>query len=183
MIYTYQQLVQLAQANGFSGASAYIIAAVAMAESGGNTQASNVNTDGSIDRGLLQINNVYHPEVSDSCAGDATCSMQQAYRISNYGSNFSPWAAYNNGSYQQYIGGTANSGVQSSTSVAMNNTSTTSFDLSSLSGLFSFAGDPVRIVKVIIGMGFILLAILLIAQPDILNKATEKVGTTLWKKD
>jgi hypothetical protein len=65
----------------------------------------------------------------------------------------------------------------------MNNTSTTSFDLSSLSGLFSFAGDPVRIVKVIIGMGFILLAILLIAQPDILNKATEKVGTTLWKKD
>jgi hypothetical protein len=48
-------------------------------------------------------------------------------------------------------------------------TSTTSFDLSSLAGLFSFAGDPVRIVKVLMGMGFILLAILLLFEPEILQ--------------
>ena len=42
--------------------------AVAKAESGLNPAAKNVNTDGSIDRGLYQINDKYHPEVSDAVA-------------------------------------------------------------------------------------------------------------------
>lgn len=37
---------------------------VAKCESGFNPNATNTNTDGSIDRGLFQINSKYHPEVT-----------------------------------------------------------------------------------------------------------------------
>ena len=81
------QLEGYATQAGFNGQSAYIIVAIALAESGGNDQAGHVNTDGSIDRGVLQINSRWHPEVSDSCAYTPLCSFQSAYNISNKGTD------------------------------------------------------------------------------------------------
>jgi len=49
-------------------------------ESSGNQFAFNP-TNGSNDRGYWQISKKYHPEVSDDCAYDPTCSTEQAYRI------------------------------------------------------------------------------------------------------
>jgi len=49
---------------------------VAKCESGLNPQATNTNADGSIDRGLYQINNKYHPEISDADAYDAEKSCR-----------------------------------------------------------------------------------------------------------
>lgn len=43
---------------------------VAKAESNLNPKARNTNTDGSIDRGLYQINSKYHPEVTETQADD-----------------------------------------------------------------------------------------------------------------
>jgi len=43
---------------------------VAQCESGLNPEAVNVNTDGSRDRGLYQINDKWHPEVTDEQAFD-----------------------------------------------------------------------------------------------------------------
>ncbi len=92
-----------AQAAGFTGNGLSIIVAIAQAESGLNTNAKNVNTDGSIDRGIVQINNKWHPEVSDACAYDPACAFQSAYKISSKGTNFSPWATYTSGKYTQYM--------------------------------------------------------------------------------
>lgn len=39
------------------------------------------NKSGSLDRGLWQINNFYHPEVSKDCAYDPICATIQAIRI------------------------------------------------------------------------------------------------------
>jgi Lysozyme like domain len=60
--------------------------------------------NGSIDRGMWQINGCYHPEVSISCAYDAQCSAWAAYRISRHGTNWNPWSAYKNGHYRRYLG-------------------------------------------------------------------------------
>ena len=90
---------------GFGGQSLNIIVAIAMAESSLNTNAKHVNSDGSVDRGLLQINSRWHPEVSDTCAYDPACAMRAAYTISQRGGNFSAWATYTSGVYLRYLSG------------------------------------------------------------------------------
>ncbi|WP_163509110.1 transglycosylase SLT domain-containing protein [Fodinicola acaciae] len=78
--------------------------AVALAESRCNPLAkSPPNHNGTIDRGLWQINSGAHPEVSDACAYDAQCNANAAYRISSGGTNWQPWSTYNNGAYRAYL--------------------------------------------------------------------------------
>lgn len=67
-------------------------AAIAKAESGGDTHARNVNTDGSVDRGWFQINSRYHPEVPDAVAYNARGSALAAFAISKGGTDWTPWA-------------------------------------------------------------------------------------------
>ena len=59
--------------------------------------------DGSVDRGLWQINSCYHPEVSKHCAFKANCNARAAKRISDRGRNWTPWSVYNSGVYEQYL--------------------------------------------------------------------------------
>lgn len=49
-------------------------------ESSWNPKAFHYNRN-SIDRGLWQINNIHHPEVSKDCAYDTACSTIEAIRI------------------------------------------------------------------------------------------------------
>jgi hypothetical protein len=98
-------IAQWAYQGGFRGHNLVLATAVAMAESGGDQDATLVNTDRyhSTDRGLWQINDHWHAEVSNSCAFDPVCAATEANRISRQGNDWSPWAAYKNGSYQKYI--------------------------------------------------------------------------------
>lgn len=76
--------------------------AVALQESGGWTQATNVNPDGSIDRGLWQINSKAHPEVTEAQAFDpvwATAYAYQVYQGRSY--TFNAWAAFTSGAYKK----------------------------------------------------------------------------------
>jgi len=107
---------------GFRGDGITTIVAIGMAESGLEPTSDAVNVDGSIDRGILQINNVYHPEVSDQCAHDPACAFAAAFTISQRGQNFCPWNTYevscgprHNGNYRQFL--QAASGQGPSTSV------------------------------------------------------------------
>lgn len=106
-ILTDQQIATTARAAGFSGSGLVTAIAVALAESGGNPQAQGINRSASggiasIDRGLWQINNVFHAEVSDACAFSPPCAAQQTFRISHQGSNWSPWATFNSGAYRSF---------------------------------------------------------------------------------
>lgn len=94
---------------GFNGQALATVVAIAQAESNLNPSATNVNRDGSIDRGLLQINNVYHAEVTDACAYDPACAMTAAFRISRRGTDFTAWSTYTGGAYLRYLAGTAQS--------------------------------------------------------------------------
>lgn len=100
---------QVGYAAGFRGNPLVTAVAVAMAESSCNPSAVGTNgptagcPNGSRDRGLWQINHCYHPDVSDTCAFDAQCNANAAYRISSGGSNWQPWSTYNNGAYRNYL--------------------------------------------------------------------------------
>lgn len=84
-----------------------IATAVCLAESSGRPDAYNVNTDAqhSVDRGLWQLNNYWHAEVSDDCAYRALCNARNAFRISNGWSDFTPWSTYNGGQYLLHMPG------------------------------------------------------------------------------
>jgi Lysozyme like domain len=108
------QAIQYASAAGFNGQALNTIVAIATAESGLRTDAQGHNT-GSVDRGVLQINSYWHAEVPDACAYDPACAFRQAYRISNGGTNFTPWTTYTNGAYRAYLSSSTNTIGSSST--------------------------------------------------------------------
>ena len=51
---------------------------VALCESNFNPDAKNQNPNGTLDRGLFQWNDYYHPEITDRCAFDPECSAEGA---------------------------------------------------------------------------------------------------------
>lgn len=86
---------------GGSPQLANLAAAVALAESGGNSQASNRNTNGTVDRGLWQINSIHGKLSTFDPAGNARSAVQ----ISAGGKNWTPWVAYKSGAYKKFLGG------------------------------------------------------------------------------
>lgn len=72
---------------------------VARCESSLNPNATNTNTDGSIDRGIYQINSKWHPEVSADQAFDAEfsarffCKQFKAGMLSDWNASKKCWAA------------------------------------------------------------------------------------------
>lgn len=99
------QLARVAKSAGFQGEGLVDAIAVALAESDGVTDA--VNTTGnhppSRDRGLWQINDYWHPEVTDAEAFDAARNASAAYGISSRGTKWTQWATWNSGSYRQFL--------------------------------------------------------------------------------
>lgn len=106
MAYTYAELKALWLKYGGSAASADTAAAVALAESGGVATASGTNTDGSVDRGLWQINSV-HGGLSTF---DVAANTKAAIKISNNGTNWNPWVAFKSGSYKKFLSPTTAAG-------------------------------------------------------------------------
>ena len=106
--YTYAQLKTLWIQNGGNLAVADIAAAIAMAESGGKSDASNINSDGSVDRGLWEINSS-HGSLSTF---DPIANVKAAIQLSGNGKNWSPWTTFKTGAYKKYLSpttGAANS--------------------------------------------------------------------------
>jgi len=79
--------------------------AVCMAESHGNPQATNTsNTDGSTDRGLMQINSIHADMVGGDLEKlyDPRTNLDIAYRLYK-AKGFQPWSVYNNGKYLAFL--------------------------------------------------------------------------------
>ncbi len=96
-----------AQEAGFSGTNLEVAVAIAQAES--SLEPGNTNLNGGVcssgafagqpneDRGIVQINNCAHPDISDSQAFNPTTAFQEMYAISGAGSSFLPWCTYDPG--------------------------------------------------------------------------------------
>jgi hypothetical protein len=96
------QIAGYASQAGFRGNALTIAVAVALAESGGNTQA--INQSDKTDYGLWQINIAAHPQYSPQrLLSDPLYNAQAAYQISSSGSNWNPWTTFTNGAYKNFL--------------------------------------------------------------------------------
>jgi hypothetical protein len=93
------QLCALALWAGFDRDDAAIAAAIAKAESSGKTGARNVNTNGTTDKGLWQINSVHGFKGN---LFDARTNARAAYVVYRK-QGFGAWVCYSNGSYKRFL--------------------------------------------------------------------------------
>lgn len=114
MKYSLEQLQALAAQTGFP--DPVLAAAVAMAESGGNTEAVN-DTRGRTDLpagtrpehsiGLWQINTLSSPQYDVRSLFDPNYNAKAALAISRNGTSWVPWSAFKNNSYLKWYSGAA----------------------------------------------------------------------------
>lgn len=95
--YSTQQLAALAESVGIRNSK--LAAAIAMAESGGDPNAFNRNRNGSVDRGLWQINSIHGGLSTFDPMGNARAMAS----ISGGGRNWNPWTVYKSGAYAKYL--------------------------------------------------------------------------------
>lgn len=108
MAYTFAQLVEIATQAGFPADQAPTAAAIALAESSGNAGASHVNSNGSTDYGLWEINSVHGALLAGKNWRDPVVNAQMAFRVwSDAGRKWSPWSTYKSGAYTKYLNGNA----------------------------------------------------------------------------
>jgi cell wall-associated NlpC family hydrolase len=84
-----REIYRFARMAGFTPDQAVTMTAVAMAESGGNTNAH--NPIGEDSRGLWQINAASHPEMHGVNLYDPLANARAAYQVSGHGQDISPW--------------------------------------------------------------------------------------------
>lgn len=104
---SYKWSLALCYSVGFRGRSLTTAVALMCAESGRYVEAyhENYDEDGNLDstdRGLYQINDKWHPELTNEDAYKAIPNAAYAYSLSS-GKNFVAWAAYNSGSYKKFL--------------------------------------------------------------------------------
>jgi hypothetical protein len=100
MAYNRNQIESLWVQEGGDPKAAPVAAAVALAESGGNPSATNHNTNGTVDKGLFQINSIHGPLSSY----DLAKNVRAAIKISNGGRDWTPWVTYKTGAFRRYLG-------------------------------------------------------------------------------
>jgi hypothetical protein len=91
-----QHLEALWTSAGGSAGTALMAAEIATAESGGRQDATDPDSNGTVDRGLWQINSVHGALSTYNPAGNA----RAAVLLSSDGTDWSPWVTYATGAYQ-----------------------------------------------------------------------------------
>lgn len=78
--------------------------AICMAESSGNTNATNYNTNGSTDMGLMQVNSIHADMVSGDLQSlyDPATNVRIAYAIYQ-SAGWRAWSTFLNGAYTKYL--------------------------------------------------------------------------------
>lgn len=99
--YTHSQLEALWISAGGPPKDADVAAAIAEAESGGDPNAENHNTDGSTDLGLWQINTVHGKLATKNVAGNVRAAVQ----LHKNRKGFADWVTYNTGAYRKFLKG------------------------------------------------------------------------------
>ncbi len=97
------QIAGLAKSAGFPPDQIATAVAVALAESGGKTDALNTaNRNGTWDAGIWQVNSIHG--YSQTSLFDPGTNAAAAFKIwSAAGRRWTPWSVYNNGRYRTYI--------------------------------------------------------------------------------
>jgi hypothetical protein len=90
------QIAAVAKAAGFTDVTRAV--AIALAESGGQTDATNRNSDGSTDYGLWQINSVHADLLKSGTWSNPADNARMAYAVYQ-SSGWTAWTVYKTGAY------------------------------------------------------------------------------------
>lgn len=103
---TIPQIAQLATNAGIPGGQTlYTCVAIALAESGGRTDATNSNTDGSMDKGEWQINTIHDSKLPGQDRFDPNVNAQLMKMIyDEAGQSWTPWTTYKIGAHLNHMG-------------------------------------------------------------------------------
>lgn len=112
MTYSKAQLQALWISVGGSPSRADVASAVALAESGGNPNSTDNDANGSVDRGLWQINSVHGSQSTYNPVANARAAIS----ISNNGNDWGAWVTYNSGAYKKFLSGKTSSNGNSTLS-------------------------------------------------------------------
>jgi hypothetical protein len=103
--YSFSQLESLWIGAGGPKLVAPIAAAIALAESSGNPQATNATDNGGTQTswGLWQISNGTHNQPVANILNPQINAQQAVAKYTGAGNSFSPWGTYDTGIYKQYL--------------------------------------------------------------------------------
>lgn len=96
---------------GFSPSQFSTMRGIIQAESGGKVNATNSNTNGTIDRGLAQINSVHKQFDANKLLSDPQYNLNAAHEIYK-SQGYKAWSTYNNGKYKNSAMQNSNMAVQ-----------------------------------------------------------------------
>jgi len=104
---SFDEILQLATNAGF-GCDGQTAAAIALAESGGDPDAYNPETqanapEGEGSYGLWQIYHNKHKEFTPDQLRDPQTNANEAFKIYNDAGGFSPWSTFKSGAYQEFL--------------------------------------------------------------------------------
>lgn len=97
-----KQVIAVCHYVGFRGLRLVKAGATSGAESAWQYESTYVNANGSVDRGLFQINSSHSDYLSDTAAFKPILNAAFAYRLSKEGKDWSPWYAYGGARYLLY---------------------------------------------------------------------------------
>jgi hypothetical protein len=100
-----QQIAGYAVSAGFPPDQIATAVAVALAESGGETTATNRNSNGSTDYGLWQINTVHGALLNQGDKFNGADNAKMALTVyARAGNKWTPWSVYKSGTYRAQMG-------------------------------------------------------------------------------
>jgi hypothetical protein len=100
-VYAAREIYRFARLAGFDPSQAATLTAIALGESGGDSNAHNPHGEDS--RGLWQINAAAHPDLARRNLYDPLENAKAAYEVSHGGRDVSPWTTTHGGSHAPYV--------------------------------------------------------------------------------
>lgn len=183
-VYTFKQLQDLWILYGGPPEVANVAAAIAIGESGGRTDATANEPDGSVSRGLWQINSVHGADSSY----DVATNVRAAIKLYKSKGTFTDWTVFNKGIYKQFLNGTTDtSGGATGVDLPFGipNPLDALRDIADKIGTIIKAGEwfadvhnIIRIAQVISGIGMIFVGLVMLNQ-SLIVKVVEPVVKTV----
>jgi hypothetical protein len=96
------QIAAYAKQAGFTGSQVAIMTAIALAESSGRTDATNHNSNGSVDHGLWQINDVNSSILRSGNWANPADNARMAFQIYQQ-QGYRAWSVFKSGSYAKHL--------------------------------------------------------------------------------
>lgn len=195
MTFSNKEIAQIAVNNGFPGNNRQALitcVCIARAESGGNPDAINrANSNGTIDRGLWQINSVHDAKMAGADRFDPNVNAKLMIEISSGGTNWQPWSTYNNGMYKQFLtevtndlgGGAINPNSQAFLGSGLASGATNALDATG--DFFEWLVEPrtwARVGLVLLGSALIFMGIIaMLKESNTIKQATSAALTVATK--